>query len=81
MCEQMHHHNNHSLKAWVSYVTDQHASSCDDAAPTELVNSSAIDNLSFRIKTLTLCMRRTGSLSDYMTIIRYGVVSLITQYY
>ena len=64
----MHHHNNRSLKVWVSYVTDQHASSSDDAAPAELVNSSAIDNLSFRIKTLTLCMRRTGSLCDYMNV-------------
>jgi len=64
----MHHHNNHSLKAWVSYVTNQHASSGDDAAPAELVNSSAINNLQIGIKTLTLCIRRTGSLSNYVTI-------------
>ena len=68
MCEQMHHHNNHSLKVWVKYVTDEHASSGDDTAPTELVNSSAIDNLSTEIKTLTLCIRRTGTHSNHMTI-------------
>jgi len=64
----MHHHNNHSLKVWVSYEANEHAPSGDDAAPTELVDSSAIDNLSIGIKTLTLCIRRTGSLSDYMNV-------------